>query len=410
MTIRISFSLILVFFALKIQAQNSLTGKVLDSLTRKPIPYVNVYFANTTIGTVTDEHGEFAIKGFSSGKYALTASFLGYTIVQLPLDFNGTAVNKTIILKEQIIQLNEVQVKVDSTEWEENFDIFKKNFLGLTKNASQLVIKNPRNLRLYLDPHDVVLVAFAKQPVEIENRALGYKIFYQLKDFQVDFKNDKMVYIGIPRFLLLEPKGPKELGRWEEARKRAYAGSFSHFIQSIKRNELHSNGFEVYTIFRIPNTKRPDEKYLNDRISSLRKKYMEIDGTVSVDRNSIRDSLNYYSAKLALPKVIDSVGHKIADSRELFAPGSNNLITYRGILQVTYKNEREENNYTPDKPPLKQQQSIIHFLGNSIKLYENGYYEDVRDVFFEGYMGWSEKLAELLPQDFIPEEAITKQK
>jgi hypothetical protein len=259
-------------------------------------------------------------------------------------------------------------------------------------------------LRLFFDKKDSVLVAYAKQPIEIENRVLGYKIFYQLIDFQIDFKKDKMIYRGIPRFEILEPMGPRELNRWEEERKRAYYGSFSHFIQSLKENALEANGFEVYPMKRIPDPNRLTDDQFVEKIIRLRKNLVVVNrSTETAKRQEIIDSLNLLTRKFYAAKFVDSLGARIMDARELFVPGRKDLISYKGMLRVTFKNEREENNYTPGQPPEKQQQSIINFLGK-IKLYENGYYEDVSDVFFDEYMGWSEKIAELLPQEYVPEE------
>lgn len=205
--------LVLIFTACSFIAssQNAIRGSVLDSLTREPIPFVNVYFANTTIGTVTDSKGEFAIKGFANGKYNLIISFVGYNTVQQAVDFNNSEQQVNVYLSQQIIQLKEVSVKADSSDRDLYFQFFKNSFLGYSKNAFQTQIMNPKNLRFFYDKEDSVFVAFAKHPIEVENRALGYKVFYQLLDFQIDFKNGRMDYRGIPRFELLDPKGPREL-------------------------------------------------------------------------------------------------------------------------------------------------------------------------------------------------------
>lgn len=406
--LRITFLFSLVLFSLGAYSQNIIKGKVLDSLTKEPIPYVNVYLANTTIGTVTNATGEFIIKGFPTGKYNVTASFVGYNTWQKSIDFSNNEIQVTIHLAEQTIRLEEVSVKADSSNRDRYLKFFEENFLGRTKNASQMVLLNPKNLRLFYDQDDSVFVAYAKAPIEIENRALGYKIFYQLDKFQVDFKTNKMDYRGIPRFEPLDPKGPRELKRWESERKRAYYGSFTHFLKALRENSFEANGFAVHTVTRHPNKNRPSDGFLIDRINHFQKRLMVVKGTTQ-NRTGIIDSLNYYTQKYRLPTVVDSIGRRITESFELLVPGKNDLIGYKGFLEVIYTKEAEENNYTVDKPPLKIQTSIIHFLGTKkIKIYENGYYEDVSDIFFDGYMGWSEKLAELLPQEYVPVESDVK--
>jgi hypothetical protein len=52
-------------------------GKVIDSQTKEPIPFVNIVLRNTTIGTQTNFEGEYSIETRSYSD-SLTASFLGY--------------------------------------------------------------------------------------------------------------------------------------------------------------------------------------------------------------------------------------------------------------------------------------------------------------------------------------------
>src|SRR5688572_8641070 len=165
--------LISVFSALVAFSQSTLSGKVLDSLSRKPVPYVNVFFANTTIGTITDSTGSFAIRNIPNGKYDLTFSFVGYNTVQRPIDFSGGEQKLTVYLSEQVVQLKEIYIQADTSNWKSNFEQFKGYFLGFTQNASQATIMNPRNVKLYFDPSDRTLMGRAKKEIEIENRAMG---------------------------------------------------------------------------------------------------------------------------------------------------------------------------------------------------------------------------------------------
>ena len=49
-------------FVKDLHAQKLIFGQVLDGSTREPLPYVNVYINNSTIGTVTNERGEYSLK------------------------------------------------------------------------------------------------------------------------------------------------------------------------------------------------------------------------------------------------------------------------------------------------------------------------------------------------------------
>ncbi len=66
------------FFTGTVNAQlTKLMGTVIDNVTKEPIPFVNVYFAGTTIGTITDFNGEFALETMNAGD-SITASSIGY--------------------------------------------------------------------------------------------------------------------------------------------------------------------------------------------------------------------------------------------------------------------------------------------------------------------------------------------
>jgi hypothetical protein len=382
-------------------AQNVLTGQVLDSLTKKPVPFANVFFANTTIGVVTDTSGFFSIRNFASGKYDLTVSFVGYNTYQKSVAFAESHFIFKIYLTQQVTQLSEVVVRADTSGWKRNYNLFKQLFIGLTRNAGNVSIANPRELRFYFERPEQLLLGFGQKPIVIENKSLGYKIYYELIQFEYSASIGRLGYFGIPRFEELKPKRNGEANRWARERERAYYGSSAHFIKSLKQNALQENGFKVFYFHRVPNRKRPSEEFLNRRIQYWREK-MGISNRIYVSSTPSKDdSLSYYIKLRNEPKLVDSVGRVIIDTRELFAEGRNDIISYQGMLMVVYS-EREEVGYAVGRAPAPKQQSIIHFLGKQLKIYDNGYYENVMDVFFEGYMGWSEKIAELLPLEYAP--------
>ena len=70
---RLFLALILVGFSLSAQIK----GVVKDSLTGKPIPYVNIWVENENIGSTSEENGTFFINTTTNGK-KLIFSTLGY--------------------------------------------------------------------------------------------------------------------------------------------------------------------------------------------------------------------------------------------------------------------------------------------------------------------------------------------
>ena len=77
------FLLVLLLVANLVVSQTKVSGVVVDN-TNQPVPYANVVFKNSTIGTVTNEDGRFYIE--SSNTYAaLVVSFVGFETKVVPL-------------------------------------------------------------------------------------------------------------------------------------------------------------------------------------------------------------------------------------------------------------------------------------------------------------------------------------
>ena len=62
-------------------AQISLSGKVVDARTGKPVEGANVRLEQTTIGCATNPKGEFLLKDIKEGTYTLRTSCLNYAPV-----------------------------------------------------------------------------------------------------------------------------------------------------------------------------------------------------------------------------------------------------------------------------------------------------------------------------------------
>ncbi|MBC5840896.1 TonB-dependent receptor [Flavobacterium sp. F-380] len=91
-----------------ILAQNTITGTVLDNVTKQPIPGVNITVQGTTNGVSTDFDGKFQLTNVKKGD-ALLFSFIGYK----NLIVNYVAQKSlTVALEEDQNQLNEVIVQV----------------------------------------------------------------------------------------------------------------------------------------------------------------------------------------------------------------------------------------------------------------------------------------------------------
>lgn len=386
-----------------------LSGKVIDAETKEPILFGTVYFASTSIGSVSDADGKFKIWNFDPGKYDLTISHVGYKTYYLPMSFEAGESKEILIeLVQDVVELPDFYLNPDTSSWKYNFVTFKKSFIGSTANAPKTTVLNPEKLFFYYDELEETLFAHAKEPIEVENKALGYKVTYSLEQFESNFKQKQLYTFGVSRFeQLKKKKRMREKRKITKAREKAYNGSMTHFFRSIQAGRLTSSGFVVEELFRIPNPHRPSQ---DEIIRNIEKYKMlaraERQGTtrlVSVN-SSASDSLSYWYRMRREPVLIDSVGRKMNESPDLQL-NSDGKVFFKGILRVRYLNEKEEFGYTRisgKRYAENYQTSVIHFLDDSLRIYENGYYEDVKSIFIEGYWNWTTNLAELLPLDYSP--------
>jgi TonB-dependent starch-binding outer membrane protein SusC len=98
-------TVLLIFGAVPLFAQQSVSGKVTSSDDGSPIPGVNILEVGTTNGTVTDSDGGFTMQVGANA--TLSVSFIGYKTKLVPV---GTQTNLAIVLDTDVTALQEVVV------------------------------------------------------------------------------------------------------------------------------------------------------------------------------------------------------------------------------------------------------------------------------------------------------------
>jgi hypothetical protein len=61
-----------------VAGQVQVQGRVLDNANGQPLTGASVYINHSTIGTITQPDGSFALSGLAAGSYELVVSFVGY--------------------------------------------------------------------------------------------------------------------------------------------------------------------------------------------------------------------------------------------------------------------------------------------------------------------------------------------
>lgn len=105
-----SFSLLLLLLTNTLFAQTTVvSGTITDASTKKPLSYVTVTFAGSSIGANTDDHGKFSISTTQKFDH-IRVSFVGYKDALLPIVAGQTQVVNTRLFP-QAKQLNTVTIK-----------------------------------------------------------------------------------------------------------------------------------------------------------------------------------------------------------------------------------------------------------------------------------------------------------
>lgn len=337
-------------------------GKVIDKNSKSPLQAASVFAQNTTLGVATDADGNFTIK-LPNGGYSLIVTYTGYETEAIRIS-NTSSQNDNLVfeLSPEVKSLEEVSVVI-STEvkdgWQKYGEFFTQNFIGQTKFAKQCVIKNPEVLHFYFNKKRNRLKVLAKEPLSVDNFALGYTLKFAIDSFTYEYNTKTNLFIGYPLFEQMQGT-PDQKDAWTKNRTIAYKGSMLHFARSLYNRTLEKDGFELQ--FIIKNN----------------------DGEIPIPLQNLYGALNY-----------------VKDD-------STNTVEFRPNqpeVAVIYKNADPEQAYLDTDPTIKkdfQLSTLLFAPDESVIIEQNGYYYDQTDITTNGYLGFK-KIGDMLPYDYVPE-------
>ena len=357
------------FLASGLQAQSTrVSGRVTEAETGAPLPGAHVFIAASQMGTVTDSEGRYALEAIPPGAHRLYVSMLGYEPVAVDTLFRARAYTMDFELRPRVIEVGEVTVEAEGDpNWARYLERFIRLFIGETPNAMEVEILNPE----VLDFSDRLgrFRAYASAPLEIENRALGYRIQYFLNDFQAT--SYRTQYDGEPLFTELDPGSTDQADRWKEKRQVAFMGSFRHLLLALLAGRTEPQGFLLFS--------RP---------------------SIAVAGQEPADQVNRLQQQQRFP--IDHPG-------SLFRPGDTpdeHILDFTGFVEIVYRGETESEAYLEwqrrgGRARPKFQTSWIN-LENGPTVFD--YKGDVLDpygVTFYGYLAF-ERVADQVPKEYRP--------
>ncbi|MDA1269460.1 MAG: Plug domain-containing protein, partial [Bacteroidetes bacterium] len=252
--------------------------------------------------------------------------------------------------------------------WERDLRKFQSLFLGIDEAATQTSILNPWVIDFPEATEKGSFVARAEQPIEIENRYLGYKITFNLKEF-VDAPTANRI-VGAARFELLPSDSEAQQALWEKNRASIYQRSSMNLFRSITKGTYEREGFYLY----------------GDKAGGSESMNMRSD----IFANELGKSVVPYKAD---PLVIPS------------SPPGDYLLQLKGRIEIHYQKGFAQANTYRDAPYLI---SWMEVKNGQVRVRENGTVLNPEDLVFSGDMN-RKRISNLLPLDYDAVKALQLQ-
>ncbi len=337
-------------------AQSTVTGKITDAETKLPLEGASVFAQNTTKGTITDKEGNFRLH-LDKGGYEIIISFMGY--VSRTINFEAVADREfNLELQKADNSMSEVIIRSSNEVadgWEKYGQFFLDHFIGTTPFADSCILQNPEVLKFYYYKRNDRLKVLATEPLQVQNRSLGYNIRYELDSFVHHYKTDLNSYRGNCLYTEMDTTQEQQ-ALWKAAREKVYYGSRLHFLRAYYDSTLNREGFTV------------------DLLSA--NSFTKFDRLV----NPYDSSYYFYNDSTA--------------DAELWFPAK---------ASITYNKKAPEKEYLQQYGlPLDVRIQISYVdLVDGILIKPNGYFLDQRSWINQGYWSWK-NLADQLPYDYEP--------
>lgn len=382
------------------QSQYYIKGRVVQGTNGEPIARASVFISNSTKGTITNADGSFELYDVPAGKHELVISSIGYNTEVYPYSASQLPLKLEVHLQPKASELATVIVEPDEEQgWNKWGKFFLDNFIGTSNNAADCRLLNPKVLRFKRSKKNNTLTVIADEPLIIENRALGYKIKYQMEEFSYDFNTKFLVYLGYPLFEDMRGSN-RQIDRWANAREKAYNGSIHHFMHSLYHNQVLPEGFEIRRMVKEVNTeKKRIQALIRSNIEEQRAR-----GQMPVI--NFGDSSKYYNRILSQPDEFDRVSPAVLTADSLLANTGTQEKTlfFTNFLHITYNKAKEEELYARSffrsRPPGPQVSWIELPTLTPLSIDSSGNFSPVLGMVCYGYWSWSEKMANMLPVDY----------
>jgi hypothetical protein len=239
--------------------RSEIEGRVVNAETGEPLLGVHVFLSGTRNGAVTNAAGRYQLRDVPPGSYRLVVSSIGYGRISKTISVpSGSQLTVNHELKPVIYELGEIYAGNLDERWERYVERFTRLFIGESTLSDSVKILNPEVLRFdrrWWGRFEAEALA----PLQIENRALGYRITYYLDEFI--HTGTRTRWDGEPLFFEMTPENEEQSRMWEENRRKAFYGSLRHFLISLMEGRTEDDGFVVYNLRRETYGYSPRNKF-----------------------------------------------------------------------------------------------------------------------------------------------------
>jgi hypothetical protein len=351
------------------QDPNNISGIVINEK-GEPLKSATVFIGGSERVTLADENGHFNFKNVPQGTFKLSVQMLGYEPLTRNLIVKGAPLNIEMKLKPKAIRLDEVKIG-NSNIWKKNFELFKEQFLGRSRNAKQCEILNPQVINF--TNKKGILLADADEFLIIENKRLGYRIRYLLQDFGYTTADRTTLYHGEHTFEELDGTDEQKK-EWSKNRAESYKGSFRHFLRSIYANNVLENGFIAKTALGYGKFSRLDN------VTDDRDKLVVVNTPVKFDSLITAIDTSFVSLKFKQLYVVYDPKEAAAYRRD--------ALKKTGVYQKT-------------TIVINKAASLLKLFTDQAIIDKKGSYTDYRNFFIEGY--WANaRMGDELPEEYMP--------
>jgi len=328
--IRAYLLIILSFITFLLPAQtseNAITGTLVNTNNEAPVGFANVYVSGTSIGTMSDENGNFSLSGFSL-PCLIVVSHISYKVSVFEVKNISEPIKVKLIPKN--IAISEVMIESSNLR-NRNIQLFNDWFLGIDYWGENAKLVNEEDLRFKKD--STGFYATANKTLEVELPLLGYRVLVDLVSFKVytkdKFEGPRLSLLAYYYFIPMKIESYRQKKKINKNRLKAYYFSTLHFCRSLYDQSLTENGYII--------TKRIWNKDTNEIVPvQLKGEYLKTKNNTEYLRfTGLKDScyqINYYSRNGGEPINLNIRESIKVDFASLYFDSNNCIIRNDGTI------------------------------------------------------------------------------